>query len=365
MLLTSRLLQLYGLLNILRDIIFGYHNTYCLYRLYIAVSQIFQCKDITRRLARWYLTVQQFEPTLKYMPGKANAAADGLSCNIAVAAVNEIANFSISELHIAQRKEPMWSKVINALESCDYCKLLHMPVSLSSFTLKEDVLYRTGTVGKTHVTQLVIPSSVVETTLKLLHDASSAGHPGHDKTLSMARAKYYWPSWRLGIEKHSVQCLSCAEAKGTTKTASVLEYPLPAGPFDVLGIDLQLPRSHQGSSQVLVFVDHCSRFAVLAPLTNKSATTVAHALVSHLICPYTTPRVLLSDNGTEFRNQILQDSCTQFSIKQKFITAHHPASNGLVERTNRKILEILRHLERKFHEAWEDWLSHVAASRHT
>ncbi len=168
---------------------------------------------------------------------------------------------------------------------------------------------------------------------------------------------------RLDIEKHIAQCLSCAETKETTKTAPILEYPLPARPFDVIGIDLlQLPRSHQGSSYVLVCVDHFSRFTVLAPLLNKSATTVAHALVSHLICSYTTHRILLSDNGTEFKNQILQDICKKFSIQQKFITAHHPASNGLVGRTNRKIHEILRHLAGKFHEPLEDCLSHVDAS---
>ncbi len=136
-----------------------------------------------------------------------------------------------------------------------------------------------------------------------------------------------------------------------------------AAPFGVVGIDLlQLPRSIQGSSYVLVCVDHFSRFTVMAPLLNKSATTVAHALVSHLICPYMTPRVLLSDNGTEFKNQILQNICTQFNIQQTFISTHHPTSNGLVERTNRKILQVLRHLAGHFQETWEDWLSQVAAS---
>ncbi len=44
-----------------------------------------------------------------------------------------------------------------------------------------------------------------------------------------------------------------------------------------------------------------------------------------------------------------------------FITVYHPASNGLVERVNRKILEILQHVAGQFHEAWQDWLPHVAA----
>ncbi len=124
---------------------------------------------------------------------------------------------------------------------------------------------------------------------------------------------------------------------------------------------MQLPRSSQGSGYILVCVDHFSRFVVFAPLRDKSAATVAHALVSHLICPYTIHRVLLTDNGTEFKNQVLADICAQYGVKQTFITAHHPASNGLVERTKRKILEILRHLSGLLHETCEDWLSQVAA----
>ncbi len=94
------------------------------------------------------------------------------------------------------------------------------------------------TVAKTQVTQTVIPSSLVGTVLKLLHDTTEAGHPGCDRTLFMARAKYYWPTMRLDNEKHIAKCLSCAETKGTTTTAPILEYPLPAGPIDVVGIDL-------------------------------------------------------------------------------------------------------------------------------
>ncbi len=69
--------------------------------------------------------------------------------------------------------------------------LPHMPVPLLAVTLKEDVLCLIGTVAKTQVTHVIIPSSLVGTVLKLLHDIPQAGHPGRDRTLPMARAKYY------------------------------------------------------------------------------------------------------------------------------------------------------------------------------
>ncbi len=147
------------------------------------------------------------------------------------------------------------------------------------------------------------------------------------------------------------------------RPAPILEYPPPDRPWDVVSIDLlQLPVSHQGSKYLLVCVDHLSRYVVLYPVKDKSAKSVAHALITHLICPFSTPRVLLSDNGTEFRNQLLEKICKQLGIKQCFTVTYHPASNGLVERANRKILDVLRPVVSGLQHTWEDWLAYVAAS---
>ncbi len=143
----------------------------------------------------------------------------------------------------------------------------------------------------------------------------------------------------------------------------MLTYPLPEAPWDMVSIDLlQLPKSQYGSRYLLVCVDHLTRFVVLAPLTDKTAAGVAHALVTHLFCPFTTPRVILSDNGAEFRNAVLAEICSQFQVKQTFTATYHPASNGLVERANRKILEVLRPIVNDLQDNWEDWLPHIAAS---
>ncbi len=111
----------------------------------------------------------------------------------------------------------------------------------------------------------------------------------------------------------------------------------------------------------MIMVGMFSRYVVLAPIKEKTAKNVAHAIVSKLICEFSAPRALLSDNGAEFRNILLQEICKQFGINHTFTVAYHPASNGLVERTNRKILEVLRPVVGSLLHSWEEWLPHVAA----
>ncbi len=81
--------------------------------------------------------------------------------------------------------------------------------------------------------------------------------------------------------------------------------------------------SAQGSKYLVVMVDMFSRYVLLAPIKEKTAKNVAHAIVSKLICEFSAPRVLLSDDGAEFRNRLLQEICNQFGINHTFTVAYH------------------------------------------
>ncbi len=91
-------------------------------------------------------------------------------------------------------------------------------------------------------------------------------------------------------------------------------------------------------------IDHYTRFSILVPLKDKQASSVARTLKDEVFCKFNTPRTLLSNNDSEFNNQILEAICAEYGIDKTNIVAYHPARNGLVERQNRKIIQHLRTL---------------------
>lgn len=54
------------------------------------------------------------------------------------------------------------------------------------------------------------------------------------------------------------------------------------------------------------------------------------------MCEYGTPKIIQSDNGMEFANQLISELMNLHGIEQQLITAYNLQANGLVERTNQE-----------------------------
>ncbi len=64
---------------------YGYQLT--VYTDHAALLHLFKGKNLSGRLARWFVVVDEFNPTIKYLPDKANETADALSRTVTVACV--------------------------------------------------------------------------------------------------------------------------------------------------------------------------------------------------------------------------------------------------------------------------------------
>ncbi len=99
---------------------------------------------------------------------------------------------------------------------------------------------------------------------------------------------------------------------------------------------MELPLSEYGFKYLLVIIDYFSRYCILQPIQDKKAETIATTIFEKVICPYTTPKTVITDNGPEFNNAILAKICRIFNIKKINVHAY-----------NQKVTELWKDLTEK------------------
>ncbi|XP_047491352.1 uncharacterized protein LOC125040698 [Penaeus chinensis] len=90
--------------------------------------------------------------------------------------------------------------------------------------------------------------------------------------------------------------------------------------------------------------------------SERSAETVARAFLSHVLCRHGAPEQLMCDNGTEFTNRVLNSLCKLLNIDLVHMLPYRPQANGLVERLNRTILNVLRTSINAQYNEWDLWI---------
>ena len=172
---------------------------------------------------------------------------------------------------------------------------------------------------------------------------------------------------RQDIYSYVDNCIICTKVKGHTHApAPMLTYPIPQGPWERVHLDtLELPLSENGFKYILVAIDYLSRFCILQPIPNKKAETIATVIFEQIICNFSTPKTIITDNGTQFNNQILEELCKLFNIKKVNVHVYKPQSNGVVERLNRKIVTCLRALINPHSITWDTWIPYVKCALNT
>ena len=179
------------------------------------------------------------------------------------------------------------------------------------------------------------PSDTVRT--KLLSDA----HTGHfgEKHMSyyIQREGYWWPHMRNDIASVIDACNDCrrynAEVHGYHPARSV-HANLPGDHYQ---IDLaQFVKSIDGYVYCLLCVDVFTGFIMLKPLIDKSAASVANALWQ-IFSVIGVPKILQSDNGSEFKNEVINALTRILGIPHRFISEYNPRADGKVERAVRTV----------------------------
>ena len=74
---------------------------------------------------------------------------------------------------------------------------------------------------------------------------------------------------------------------------------------------------------------------------DQTAPTIARLLVEEIISRHGVPNQLLSDRGPSFLSKLLLNVCEVMGIQKVNTSAYHPQYDGLVERFNRTLTDML------------------------
>ena len=189
-------------------------------------------------------------------------------------------------------------------------------------------------------------SNEIFLTISLVHNGVT-GHHGVERTLAKLRKKgLNWKYMREHVKRFIRHC-PCCQKMSYLKTP-IHTHPFTVGcyePMEQLGADTigPLPEDEDGNMFILVLICCFTRWVSLYPIKDTSAKCCAEALLQH-VGTFGCPAQILSDNGSQFINSIVEELLKLIGVQHLRILAYSKEEKSIVERVNKEVMRHLRAL---------------------
>ena len=207
--------------------------------------------------------------------------------------------------------------------------------------------------------QILVPKHMESQIFTTLHDDPAAGHLVIKRTISRVQQRFYWVNYRASIELWLQGCVPCQARKNPPKPARAAMKQFPAGhPNQRIGIDFLGPvrRTDSGNAYIIVISDYFTKWTETFAVADMRASTVADILVNQYISRFGLVREIISDQGKQFESELFRELCTRLVIDKKRCSPGHPQNNGLVERFNKTLLDMLAKYVDSNQRNWDKYL---------
>ncbi|KAK9679716.1 Integrase zinc binding domain [Popillia japonica] len=195
------------------------------------------------------------------------------------------------------------------------------------YEIKNGILYRRNDNNNGNPLLLVIPLNLRHEILYTNHNDPISGHLAIARTLDKIRRKFYWDGLKKWIRKNLEE------------------------------VDQEKP--------VLVATDYATRWVEAKAIPSGKAEPVAKFIVEQIICRHGSPKYLLSDRGTVFLSKMVTEVLQLLGTQSIFTTAYKPSTNGLTERFNKTLADMLSLYTSTSQKDWDAFLPHCVFAYNT
>ena len=204
-----------------------------------------------------------------------------------------------------------------------------------------------------------VPRHMITTIMDEMHSSRTAGHPGVTRMVKLIKSRFYWVGMKKDVEHWAQCCKICHLAKrGPGKGKSHLVQDQVSSPFERCAFDVigPLNTTIRGNRFILVLVDYFSKWAEAYALPNHQAETVAETICAEWIARNGCPIRIRCDRAPEFEGTVISHLFEMLGVCKTRTTPYRPQSNGLCERTNQTIENILKATINANRDDWDEKL---------
>ena len=145
------------------------------------------------------------------------------------------------------------------------------------------------------------------------------------------------------------------EAKGQLPPMQsiICTEPMELVHIDYVGMEVTVATDKKPVVQnVLVVVDHFTRYVQAFVTKNHTARTTARVLYSNYFPVFGFPQRLMSDQGTEFCGKVIASMCSLLGVEKIRTTPYHPQTNRSAERVHQTLQRMIGKLDLEKRRKW-------------
>lgn len=326
-----------------------------------ALVQTLNRQKTTPKIARWALSLDKFEFTIKHRSGSLMSHVDTLSrypiAQMEVDQNDNNPNEQIAlidptdvdiQLQIMQNRDENIVQLRQKLENGN----------VTNFMLDDGLVYYQKPGEKA---LLYVPKEMEQNIIRQAHDKTC--HMGVDKCLDQIKLHYWFPKIREKLEHFIKNCIQCVihSVPPHCSFRTLHNIPKKPIPFDTIHIDHfgPLPSLISKKKHILVVIDAFTKHTKLYAVKSTDTREVAVCLETFFEY-YSRPRRIISDRGSAFRSEEFNTYLDEQNIEHVKIATSSPQANGQVERVNRTLKAMLsKTTESIQHSDWSKMLRKV------
>ena len=262
---------------------------------------------------------------IKKVSPKANITLNEIMVSSADSGTDLKLNRTCERLHQLQQEDSFCKWIMGMLRTS---KLQ----TNNLYYMEDELMMRNIIDNKQCFHTMVLPQVSITEILRSVHD--ELGHNGSTRTYMHIHRLYYWKGLKASVTQHVKQCMTCHKRNIQTVKYDQLHFSTSRLLMQFISMDLIGPLHllRNGYYYTLMVICMLTGYTFCMTLKTKTASEVVQAYIDEVYAKFGGSMPILSDNRTEFKNQLFTDMAYQWGEEHRvYYPPYHPQSNERIE----------------------------------